>query len=82
MRIPNTDRLQYYDPRLVHFVPAAKRDLVRRSSWSPGYYSQHLPLLTPTLEPERDPREEGGKTNDAEQPPVAERKEHAGRPDK
>jgi hypothetical protein len=55
MRIPNTEKLQYYSPQFDHFELAAERDLVRRSNWSPGYYGMYVPLLTPTLEPELPP---------------------------
>jgi len=74
MRIPNTERLLYYYPQLDHFELATVRDLVRRSSWSPGYYGMYVPLLTPTLEPERVQHEDDEVTSEAQKPSESGRK--------
>lgn len=65
MRIPNTERLQYFNLQLDHFEPVEHRDLVRRSNWTPGYYGLHVPLLTPTLDTARPPLHDGGRAGRA-----------------
>jgi hypothetical protein len=80
MRIPNTERFQYYTLQFDHFELAPYRDLVRRSSWSPGYYGIYVPLLTRTLEPERVKLPAGMATN-AQQPPMSGQEPDAGKAD-
>jgi hypothetical protein len=80
MRIPNTERFQYYTPQFDHFELAPHRDLVRRSNWSPGYYGMYVPLLSPTLEPDRVQHPDGTETN-AQQPPMSGKEPDAGEAD-